>query len=84
MKSFGKQPARILAAGSFALAMTACQHQSTANNAGVPGTDPSTTQFLAKLIKNISKTIRGGFGKMVLPNPSSERREDDEDEGARE
>jgi hypothetical protein len=76
MKSFGKRPAAILAAGSFALAMTSCQ-QPTAQNISTPSTSP-LGQFWTQLFGKASPAIRGGFGDSAPHNSSSHPAEEDE------
>ena len=86
MKSFGKKPATILAAGSLALAMTSCQPQSTQNRPDSSNTSASTNQFWNRFVEKISETIRGGFGNSAPSDNSTNRKEDEdeiyEDEGA--
>jgi type IV secretory pathway VirB2 component (pilin) len=65
-----------MAAGSFAMAMTSCQHASTQNTSGTA--DP-INQPWTQLIQKITKTIRGGFGSTAPPNgPISRGEEEDE------
>jgi hypothetical protein len=82
MKVFGKKPAAILAAGSFALAMTSCQQSSTGTNSDVAKTEASMAKTWAQLIEKISKTLRGGFGGAISLGDTRNRREEDEDGGA--
>lgn len=79
MKSFGKQPAAILAAGSFALAMTSCQQQSSQNGGDAIQTSSSTSQVWTQVFKKISETLRGGFGSSAPLNGSNKREEEGEE-----
>jgi hypothetical protein len=80
MKLFGKKPAVILAAGSFALAMTSCKQVTGENNANARN-EASVAHAWIQLMEKISKTLRGGFGN-ANQSDSVRRREEDEDGGA--
>jgi hypothetical protein len=82
MKVFGKKPASLLVAGSFALALTSCKEASSSQ---VPNASSAPGHVFAEFLEKVSRAIRGGFGGSALPgqtNRSTEEEWADEDFGA--